>query len=105
MQASELQSAFKSSYYLEENAAERLDQIHQALDENDQLAVPGFLGVAEEPGCPVSDHSEPISFVNRVVRRAGRDRDFALRLGHIIAGLASPATVLRPLVLAQVLVG
>jgi flavin-dependent dehydrogenase len=43
--------------------------------------------------------------VNRVVRRAGRDRDFALRLGYVVAGLASPATALRPVMLARMLGG
>ncbi|OQY25472.1 MAG: hypothetical protein B6I34_02065 [Anaerolineaceae bacterium 4572_32.1] len=43
--------------------------------------------------------------VNRVVRRARRDHDFALRLGYIIIGVTPPATALRPSVIARILMG
>lgn len=43
--------------------------------------------------------------VNRVVRRARRDHDFALLIGYIIIGVTSPATALTPSVIARILVG
>jgi len=42
---------------------------------------------------------------NRVVRRARRDPDFALRLGHIVIGIASPAKALAPSNVARFLLG
>ena len=43
--------------------------------------------------------------VNRVVRRAQRDHDFALLISHILIGITSPAAALRPSVIAKILVG
>jgi geranylgeranyl reductase family protein len=40
---------------------------------------------------------------NRVVRCAQRDHDFALLLGHIVIGIASPAAALKPSVIARIL--
>lgn len=42
---------------------------------------------------------------NRVVRRARHDHDFALLMGYIIIGLTSPATALKPSVVARILAG
>lgn len=43
--------------------------------------------------------------VNRVVRRARRDHGFALLIGYIVIGVNSPATALRPSVIARILMG
>jgi flavin-dependent dehydrogenase len=43
--------------------------------------------------------------MNRVVRCAQRDPDFALLIGHIIIGMTSPAAVLRPGPIVRILVG
>jgi flavin-dependent dehydrogenase len=43
--------------------------------------------------------------VNRVVRRANRDREFAQLLGRIITGINSPAMALTPSVIVRILVG
>ena len=40
---------------------------------------------------------------NRIVHCAQRDHDFALLLGYIVIGIASPATALKPSVVARIL--